>query len=71
MNVRKNERLCGRICPKCGITYHDVPAMSRTNGTLICPDCGVREALESIGVCTAEREEILKTIHRATHANCT
>lgn len=71
MNENKIERLCNRICPKCGMTYHDVPAVSRTNGVSICPDCGVREALESIGVCTAEREEILKTIHRATSANCT
>ena len=52
------------ICPKCGQSYKGRPALSRENGkTLICPDCGVREALESIGVGTAEQEEILTIIH--------
>ena len=38
-----------KICPRCGKPYHDVPALSRMdNETLICPDCGTREALESI-----------------------
>ena len=54
-----------RICPKCGKTYHGVPALSRVDGiTSICPDCGTREALESIGVDEAEQEKILETIHR-------
>lgn len=57
-----------RICPKCGKTYGDRPALSRMdNTTLICPDCGTREALESIGVKTDEQEQILATIHRHTH----
>lgn len=39
-------------CPMCGKTYRGYPALSRAdNATLICPDCGTREALESIGVC--------------------
>lgn len=55
-----------RICPRCGKSYHGVPALSRVdNETLICPDCGTREALESIGVKPSEQEEILKTIHRS------
>lgn len=54
------------ICPKCGQSYKGRPALSRDDGkTLICPDCGVREALESIGVGTAEQEEILAAIHRS------
>ena len=54
-----------RICPLCGQTYTDPPALSRTdNETLICPDCGTRQALESIGVDTEEREKILSIIHR-------
>ena len=54
-----------RICPKCGKTYHGVPALSRVdNQTLVCSDCGTREALESIGVDEAEQEKILETIHR-------
>lgn len=54
-----------KICPLCGIAYHGESALSRKdNETLICPDCGTREALESIGVEPSEQEEILKTIHR-------
>ena len=54
-----------RICPKCGKHYHGTPALSREdNETLICPDCGTREALEGIGVDSAEQEQILDTIHR-------
>ena len=54
------------ICPKCGLPYEGRPALNREdNKTLICPDCGVREALESIGVDVAEQEEILRTIHRS------
>lgn len=67
MNEKKNNRLCGRICSKCGMTYHGIPAVSRTSGVPICPDCGVREALESVGVCESEREEILGIIHNAQH----
>ncbi|HFR3572204.1 hypothetical protein ACTM83_00690 [Catenibacterium mitsuokai] len=52
------------ICPKCGKEYHGSPALSRVdNETYICPDCGTREALESIGVDKDEQEEILNTIH--------
>ncbi|MEF9961132.1 MAG: hypothetical protein RR755_00640 [Erysipelotrichaceae bacterium] len=55
-----------KICPYCGKAYQGSPALSRTdNETPICPDCGTREALESIGVKPSEQEEILKTIHRS------
>lgn len=55
-----------RICPLCGKTYSDPPALSRTdNETLICPDCGTRQALESIGVGADEQDKILDTIHRS------
>lgn len=55
-----------RVCPRCGKAYSVPPALSRTdNETLICPDCGTREALESIGVDTAEQEQILESIHRS------
>lgn len=54
-----------RVCPLCGQTYTDAPALSRTdNETLICPDCGTRQALESIGVSAEEREKILSIIHQ-------
>lgn len=53
-----------RLCPKCGCTYFDAPALSRAdNETLICPDCGTREALASIGVESDEQEQIIEKIH--------
>ena len=54
-----------KICPRCGQVYHEPPAFSRIdNQTLICPDCGTREALESIDVGQEEQEVILAIIHR-------
>ena len=62
----KSEILRIRICPRRGERYAAPPALSRTDGTtLICPDCGTREALESIGVGTEEQEQILEAIHRS------
>ena len=53
-------------CPRCGKTYTARPSTSRIDGvTLICPDCGTREALESIGVSPEEQEKIIETIHRS------
>ena len=52
------------VCPRCGKVYTDRPAISRVDGkTTICPDCGTREALESIGIDTAEQDKILRAIH--------
>lgn len=60
----KTEERIVSVCPKCGRTYSGHPALSRTdNETLICPDCGIREALESIGVQEDEQEQILNKIH--------
>ena len=56
-----------RACPLCGKTYTDHPALSRIdNETLICPDCGVRQALTSIGISDEEQEKILEAIHGRT-----
>ena len=53
------------ICPRCGKAYREPPALSRAdNKTYICPDCGTREALKSIGVDADEQEKIINTIHR-------
>lgn len=53
------------VCPWCGRTYTTRPCVSRADDTTcICPDCGTREALESIGVGAEEQERILDTIHR-------
>ena len=53
------------VCPQCGRAYTEHPALSKAdNKTLICPDCGTREALDSIGVKPDEQEQILAAIHR-------
>ena len=54
-----------RVCPLCGKTYAEPPALSRTdNETLICSDCGTRQALESIGISAEEQDKILSILHR-------
>ena len=54
MKIKSN--LQKRICPICGQIYHEPPALSRADGkTQICPDCGTREALQSIGVGNEEQ----------------
>ena len=59
-----------RKCPKYGKLFSERGAVSRVdNVTIICPDCGTREALESIGVDETEQEKILDTIHRTVHTN--
>ena len=63
---KKDNAIKPAVCPRCGKTYTARPSISREDSTtLICPDCGIREALESIGVCGAEQEKILETIHRS------
>lgn len=63
----KEEERITRSCPICGKEYSEHPALSRADGlTPICPDCGIREALESIGVKEEEMERILEIIHRET-----
>ncbi len=52
------------ICPRCGHAYTAPPATARDGSGPICPDCGTREALESIGVDIAEQDKIIETIHR-------
>ena len=53
------------ICPRRGKPFTEAPALSRLdNESLICPDCGTREALDSIGVSPEEQDAIIQTIHR-------
>ena len=62
----KNTVRMDRVCPLCGMRYDEPPALSRTDSeTLICPDCGTRQALESIGVSVEEQEKILAIIHQS------
>ena len=63
----KNEATQPRVCPICGTTYTEAPALSRLdNETAICPDCGTRQALESIGVSQEEQEKIISIIHQTS-----
>lgn len=62
--MKKNNRMKERICPRCGSAFCTAPALSRADSkTLICPDCGTREALESMGVKIEEQDKILESIH--------
>ena len=62
----KTEERITRTCPICGKECSEHPALSRVDGvTLICPDCGTREALESIGVSKEQQDKILGIIHGA------
>lgn len=62
--MNKNATAAQAVCPRCGQAYTGRPAMAKDNSGPICPDCGIRESLESIGVCAEERERILDIIHR-------
>ena len=63
----KDEIFKKKICPKCGQVYTAPPALSREDGkTYICPDCGTRESLTSIGVDIEEQEKIIGIIHSHT-----
>lgn len=54
-----------RVCPICGQTYTRPPALSRTdNATPICPECGCRQAMSSIGIPPDEQEHILALMRR-------
>ena len=63
----KAETTTERTCPKCGCIYTERPAISRYDSEImICPDCGTREALESIGISKEEQDKIVSIIHRST-----
>ena len=63
MSGNDNRRVT-RICPKCGRAYREPPALSRVdNETAICPDCGTKEALDSLGISIEEQSEIIGKIH--------
>lgn len=60
-------KVMSKKCPICGHEYTDYPAISRLdNVTLICPECGTRQALESIGVTDKEEQDhIIKRMREA------
>lgn len=40
-----------KICPKCGRSFERLLALSREdNKTMICDECGIKEALDSVGL---------------------
>lgn len=62
--MKENNIIRISACPRCE-AYHEHPALSRLdNKMLICPDCGTREALDTLGVKPEEQERILAAIHR-------
>ena len=64
LSMESGEKRNPRNCPVCGAEYTERPALSREDGiTEICPDCGTRQALESIGISAEEQEKILSIIH--------
>ena len=63
LNMKEDINKTERTCPICGKVYRGIPATSRENGEPICPDCGTREALSSIGVDEDEQKKILDIIH--------
>ena len=64
--MKTNTKIEKRVCPKCGKEYTAPSALSRIdNKTYICPDCGTREALESMGMSAEEQDNILGLIHTA------
>lgn len=45
-------------CPKCHKDFVDIPALSREdNETEICPECGVREAVEAFAKAIEDKYE--------------
>jgi predicted RNA-binding Zn-ribbon protein involved in translation (DUF1610 family) len=69
LTERKTEKTLEKhiplTCPRCGKIYTRYPALSRDGRTLLCPDCGIREALESIGsIGEDEIEHIVALINR-------
>ena len=70
LNVVYGEDIVMRICPLCGKPMSAYPAVSRKdNKTLICSDCGIREALADIGVDEDDQEKIVQKIHELSDDN--
>ena len=56
----EKEGIVKRICPICGEKYVDLPAISRRDGSEICDECGIREALEDANFTEDNKEEVIK-----------
>lgn len=54
------QKLTFKTCPLCNKKYIGAPALSREdNATLICPECGSRQALKVMGISDDEAEKII------------
>ena len=67
MEPGKEKRSCGGVrahmCGRCGVIFKKPVRVSWKDGrTVLCPDCGVRESLERIGVPGGEKERILRAV---------
>lgn len=63
----KHREIKIRLCPICGQEYAEAPAISRTdNITQICPECGSRQALKSMGLDEAEIDAIIAVMANNT-----
>lgn len=48
------------VCPACHKAYSEHPALSRADGkTMICPDCGLREAMDTVGFQQEFQEKVI------------
>ena len=54
-----------RICPKCGKTYAERPAISRIDNSEICPECGALEAIDAAGWSEEEKEEGMRLVRES------
>ena len=64
LNVVYGEDIVRKICPLCGGPLSRHPALSRMdNKTLICSDCGTREALATLGMDIEDQEGIIAAMH--------
>lgn len=54
-----------KICPKCGKSYTERPAISRIDDSEICPECGALEAINAAGWSEKEKEEGMKLVRES------
>lgn len=53
-------------CPRCGNKYSEYPALSIVdNKTHLCPNCGIRETLDYIGLDPEKQEKVFEAIRRS------
>lgn len=65
LSVAYGEDIVRRVCPACGQPLPEHPALSRRdNKTLICSDCGTREALADFGMDIEDQKGVIEAIHQ-------